>query len=417
MSQAVIALIIIAVMIVLFISEKFPIVVTAIAASIAFYATGLIKLGDIFSGYNSTTIVLLCGMMVVGASLFHSGITDLIGEKMVKITGKNERNIILVTLIVSCLLSSVCSNIGVMTAMAPLVTAMCIAAGFGPSRSLLALLFGAQFGGFVTLVGVGSNATANEVMAQNGLNPFGFFSITPFGIGVCVLGTLYFVLLGRKLIPDTGYVPEFAQTEKKPLDKRKAIISVVTLFAVLVVIAIAPKAFPMHLAAVCGALIILATRCMNLKDAIKAIDWNCMLLVGSLSAISLGVKNSGAGDMVANGILKILGDNPSPFLVTTVIFFAAALLTQFMSNIPSIMLFLPIGVSIAQKIGVNPYPIAMTITLAGAASYATPFAAPQNMMTVGWTHYKFVDFIKIGLPMLLITYIAVVGLIPLFLPY
>ena len=417
MSQAVIALIIIAVMIVLFISEKFPIVVTAIAASIAFYATGLIKLGDIFSGYNSTTIVLLCGMMVVGASLFHSGITDLIGEKMVKITGKNERNIILVTLIVSCLLSSVCSNIGVMTAMAPLVTAMCIAAGFGPSRSLLALLFGAQFGGFVTLVGVGSNATANEVMAQNGLNPFGFFSITPFGIGVCILGTLYFVLLGRKLIPDTGYVPEFAQTEKKPLDKKKAIISVVTLFAVLVVIAIAPKAFPMHLAAVCGALIILATRCMNLKDAIKAIDWNCMLLVGSLSAISLGVKNSGAGDMVANGILKILGDNPSPFLVTTVIFFAAALLTQFMSNIPSIMLFLPIGVSIAQKIGVNPYPIAMPITLAGAASYATPFAAPQNMMTVGWTHYKFVDFIKIGLPMLLITYIAVVGLIPIFLPY
>ena len=417
MSQAVIALIIIAVMIVLFISEKFPIVVTAIAASIAFYATGLIKLGDIFSGYNSTTIVLLCGMMVVGASLFHSGITDLIGEKMVKITGKNERNIILVTLIVSCMLSSVCSNIGVMTAMAPLVTAMCIAAGFGPSRSLLALLFGAQFGGFVTLVGVGSNATANEVMAQNGLNPFGFFSITPFGIGVCVLGTLYFVLLGRKLIPDTGYVPEFAQTEKKPLDKRKAIISVVTLFAVLVVIAIAPKAFPMHLAAVCGALIILATRCMNLKDAIKAIDWNCMLLVGSLSAISLGVKNSGAGDMVANGILKILGENPSPFLVTTVIFFAAALLTQFMSNIPSIMLFLPIGVSIAQKIGVNPYPIAMTITLAGAASYATPFAAPQNMMTVGWTHYRFIDFIKIGLPMLLITYIAVVGLIPIFLPY
>ena len=417
MSQAVIALIIIAVMIVLFISEKFPIVVTAIAASIAFYATGLIKLGDIFSGYNSTTIVLLCGMMVVGASLFHSGITDLIGEKMVKITGKNERNIILVTLYASCLLSSVCSNIGVMTAMAPLVTAMCIAAGFGPSRSLLALLFGAQFGGFVTLVGVGSNATANEVMAQNGLNPFGFFSITPFGIGVCVLGTLYFVLLGRKLIPDTGYVPEFAQTEKKPLDKRKAIISVVTLFAVLVVIAIAPKAFPMHLAAVCGALIILATRCMNLKDAIKAIDWNCMLLVGSLSAISLGVKNSGAGDMVANGILKILGENPSPFLVTTVIFFAASLLTQFMSNIPSIMLFLPIGVSIAQKIGVNPYPIAMTITLAGAASYATPFAAPQNMMTVGWTHYRFIDFIKIGLPMLLITYIAVVGLIPIFLPY
>ena len=98
--------------------------------------------------------------MVVGSSLFHTGITDVIGERMVKITGKNERNIILVTLIVSCLLSSVCSNIGVMVAMAPLVTAMCISAGVGPSRALLGLLFGAQFGGFVTLVGVGSNAAA-----------------------------------------------------------------------------------------------------------------------------------------------------------------------------------------------------------------------------------------------------------------
>ena len=173
----------------------------------------------------------------------------------------------------------------------------------------------------------------------------------------------------------------------------------------------------MHVAAVIGALVIVGTKCMSVQDAIKAIDWNCMLLVGSLTAISTGFKNSGAGDAVAELILKILGSDPSPFMVTTVIFFAAAILTQFMSNIPSIMLFLPIGISIAEQIGVSPYPVAMTITLAGAASYATPFAAPQNMMTVGWTHYKFVDFCKIGLPMLLVTYVVVATLIPIFLPY
>jgi len=411
------ALIIMAVMIILFIWEPVPIIVTAIGASIAFAYTGLIEVGTIFNGYNSTTIVLLAGMMVVGSSLFHAGITDIIGEKMVKVTGKNERNIILATLIVSCLLSSVCSNIGVMTAMAPLVTAMCIAAGFGPSKALLALLFGAQFGGFVTLVGVGSNATAVSVMTEYGYEPFGFFSITPFGVGVCILGTLYFTFIGSKLIPDTGYVPEFAKTEKRPLDKRKAVISVATLLCVLVVIAVSPKNIPMHVAAAVGALVIVGTKCMSVQDAIKAIDWNCMLLVGSLTAISNGFKNSGAGDALANAILNVLGEKPSTFLVTTLIFFAAAILTQFMSNIPTITLFLPIGFSIAEALGVSPYPIAMTITLAGAASYATPFAAPQNMMTVGWTRYKFVDFVKIGLPMLLITYIAVVALIPIFLPY
>ena len=283
--------------------------------------------------------------------------------------------------------------------------------------ALLALLFGAQFGGFVTLVGVGSNATANSVMSDLGITPFGFFSITPFGIGVCILGTLYFTFIGRKMIPDTGYVPEFAKTEKKPLDKKKAAISVVTLLCVLVVIAASPDNMPMHVAAVIGALVIVGTKCMSVQEAIRAIDWNCMLLVGSLTAISTGFKNSGAGDAVTEMILKILGDDPSPFMVTTVIFFAAAILTQFMSNIPSIMLFLPIGISIAEQIGVSPYPVAMTITLAGAASYATPFAAPQNMMTVGWTQYKFVDFCKIGLPMLLVTYVVVAALVPIFLPY
>ena len=59
----------------------------------------------------------------------------------------------------------------------------------------------------------------------------------------------------------------------------------------------------------------------------------------------------------------------------------------------------------------------MIITLAGAASYATPFAAPQNMMTVGWTQYKFLDFLKIGIPMLLVTYLVIIAITPIYLPY
>lgn len=417
MNSMVIALLILAATIALFIWEPIPIVVTAIGASILYAYTGIIEVGTIFSGYNSTTIVLLAGMMVVGSSLFHSGVTDIIGEKMVKITGKSERNIILVTLIVSCVLSAICSNIGVMVAMAPLVTAMCITAGHGPSKSLLALLFGAQFGGFVTLVGVGSNASAAGVMQELGYEPFGFFSITPFGIGICILGTLFFTFVGSRMLPDTGYVPEFAKTEKKEFNKKKAMICCLTMLCVLVVIASGSKKVPMHIAAVIGALVIVGSGCMSVQDAIKAIDWNCLILVGALSAISTGIKECGAGDAVANLIIRILGDQPSAFMISTVIFFAAVFLTQVMSNIPTILVFMPIGLSIAEKIGVSPYPIAMIITLAGAASYATPFAAPQNMMTVGWTKYKFMDFVKIGIPMVLLTYVVVVALIPIFLPY
>ncbi len=417
MTPMTIAILILAITILVFIFEPVPILITAIAASIAYAYSGLVPIKDIFSGYNSNVIVLLAGMMVVGSSLFHSGITDIIGAKMIKVTGKNERNIMLAALVVTCLLSGVCSNTGVMIAMAPLVTAMCLAAGIGPSRTLLSLLFGAQFGGFLTLVGVGSNAAAANAMGELGYTPFGFFDITPFGIGICILGTLYFTFIGAKMIPDTGYIPEFAKVEKKTFNKRKATIAVSTMLVVLATIALNLKTVPMHVAAVVGALVIVGTRCMTLQDAIRAIDWNCLLLVGALTAISTGMKNSGAGDAVASLILDILGNNPSPFMITTVIFFATAFLSQVMSNIPTILIFLPIGFSIANTIGVNPYPIAMIITLAGAASYATPFAAPQNMIAVGWTHYRFMDFVKVGLPAIFVTYLVVVALIPVFIPY
>ena len=74
-------------------------------------------------------------------------------------------------------------------------------------------------------------------------------------------------------------------------------------------------------------------------------------------------------------------------------------------------------ISVAESIGVSVYPIAMIVTLAGAASYATPFAAPQNMLATGWTNYKFMDFVKIGVPMVLLTFVVTAVLIPVFLPY
>ena len=142
MSQMAIALIILGVTILCFIFEPVPLVVSAVTASILYAFTGLIKMEDVFVSYNTNTIVLMIAMMIIGSSLFHSGISEVIGEKMSKFTGNSEKKAILVTMIASCALSSVCTNIGVMTALAPLVTAMCLSAGIAPSKALLALLFG-----------------------------------------------------------------------------------------------------------------------------------------------------------------------------------------------------------------------------------------------------------------------------------
>lgn len=417
MSQMAIALIILVITVALFIFEPVPLVVTAISASLLYGFFGLIEIKDIFASYNTNTNILMIAMMIIGASMFHSGLSELVGLNMAKYIKKSEKRAILVTMITSCALSSVCTNIGVMTALAPLCTAMCLASGIPPSKVLLSLLFGAQLGGFNTLVGVPSNVLANGLMVGAGYESFKLFSITPFGVTCCIVGALYFAFIGSRFIRDTGYVPEFAQTDRKPLDKRKATITVVTLFAVLAVIAFNPKSLPMHLVAVIGSLVIMGTGCMTVREAMSSVDWNCVCLMGSLSAMSAGLQNSGVGKLMADAVLQIFGENPSTFMITTVLFFSIAILTQFISNTATILLFMPISISVAKSIGVDVHPVAMIVTLAGAASYASPFAAPQNMLAVGWTNYKFMDFVKIGVPMVLLTYVVVALLIPVVMPY
>ena len=417
MDPMILAVAIMAITVLGFIFEPLPLVVISIVASLIYAFTGLIDMSDVFASYGTNTNILMVAMMVIGASLFHSGISELIGVKMASVTGKSERKAILVTMIASCAISSVCTNIGVMTALAPLVTAMCLAAGIAPSKALLSLLFGAQLGGFNTLVGVPSNVLSSGLLESAGYDGFGLFDITPFGLCLCVVGTIYFTVFGSKMLRDTGYIPEFAQTERKPLNKRKAIISCVTLFCVLVLCAHDLDVLPMHIAAVIGALIIVGTKCMTAQEAFRAIDWNCLFLMGSLSAVSTGLQNSGVGNVVADFALNILGDSPSPLLITTILFVAVGGLTQLMSNTATILLFMPIAISVAEAIGVNPSSVAMVVCLAGAASYATPFAAPQNMLAAGWTNYKFMDYVKIGLPMVVLTYIVVAILLPIFMPY
>lgn len=139
MTPMMLALVILAATIVLFIWEPIPIAVTAILSSLAYAYTGIVPVNTIFSSYDNNTNILLAGMMVVGSSLFHTGITDVIGERMVKITGKNERNIILVTLIVSCLLSSV-----------PLMTPMADIIGITRQVTVQAFQFGDGLSNLIT---------------------------------------------------------------------------------------------------------------------------------------------------------------------------------------------------------------------------------------------------------------------------
>ena len=113
----------------------------------------------------------------------------------------------------------------------------------------------------------------------------------------------------------------------------------------------------------------------------------------------------------------MLGDNPSPYVLTFVFFLLCCVMTNFMSNTATTALMVPIGISIAQGMGADPSAVLMACVIGGSCAYATPIGMPANTMVVGVGGYKFKDYVKSGLPLILVSFVLCMILLPILYPF
>ena len=175
MNQAVLTLIILAIMVVLFVTEKLPLGLVSMAGAILLGCLGVIDKSDVFAAFSGSTIVLLGAMMIVGQALFHTGIADLLANKIVKVTGTSENGIMLAGVLVALLLSSICSGVGVVAMMLPIIIAMSMKANVSVSRALIPMSFAASIGCNLTLVGAASNVSTAGLIEDMGIEFLSFF--------------------------------------------------------------------------------------------------------------------------------------------------------------------------------------------------------------------------------------------------
>ena len=128
------------------------------------------------------------------------------------------------------------------------------------------------------------------------------------------------------------------------------------------------------------------------------------------------MTNSGAADLIADASLKVLGSLGSPVLILCLIFLIITPLTNFMSNAATIILFTPIALIVAETLGIGPKAILIAVRFAASIAIATPVAMPANSMAVEPGGYKFIDYLKPGLPLTLICIVVSVGYIAMFYP-
>ena len=420
MSPAIKCLILLAVVALFFVTELIPLAITSMAGAIACGLLGFIPAKQVFSGLSNSTVVLFGGMFVVGASMFYTGLAQKIGNTVVKMCGTGENSLMFGLMMVGTLLSSCLSNTGTAACLLPVALGICSAAKLPASRQLMPLAFACGWGGIITMVGTPPNIIAVGAMNAAGLDSFTFFEFAWIGIPVSVAGMLYMMFVGKYLLPkaELDADQEIEQEIEASSDnKTKQMIAGAILAIVILVMAIGVKGVSLEMAAVIGALVCVLTGCLTEKQAYASIDWVTIFLFAGMMPVSTAIDKTGAGKMIAEITVEMMGGSPSPLVVTAVLFILSCGLTQFMSNTASAALLCPIGISIAQALGADPKAVVMSIAVAASCAFATPVGTPPNTLVLGPGGYKFMDYVKCGTGLVVVCFAVCLVVIPIIWPF
>ena len=417
MSQITITLLFLLFAIVMFMWEKIPLGLTSMIVCVGLVVTGVLEWQTAFAGFIDSNVILFVAMFIVGGALFETGMANKIGG-IVTHFAKTERQLIVAIMVIVGVMSGFLSNTGTAAILIPVVIGIAAKSGYSRSRLLMPLVFAAAMGGNLTLIGAPGNMIAQSGMEGIGLK-FGFFDYAKVGVPILIVGIIYFAFIGYKFLPNKEGSDEGIFDESKDFShvpKWKQYLSLVILLLTLVGMIFEEQlGIKLCVIGCMGALALMITGVISEKDALASIDLKTIFLFGGTLSLAAALEQTGAGELIAEKVIGMLGDNPS--VLTFVIFMLCCVMTNFMSNTATTALMVPIGISIAQGMGADPSAVLMACVIGGSCAYATPIGMPANTMVVTAGGYTFKDYAKAGVPMILVATVVSMILLPIFYPF
>lgn len=419
MSPTVITLIFLAFAIIMFVTEKIPLGLTSMIVCIGLVITGVLSVSDAFNGFINSNVILFVAMFIVGGALFETGMANEIGSLVTKFA-KTERSLIIAIMVIVAVMSGFLSNTGTAAVLIPVVIGIAAKSGYKRSRLLMPLVFAAAMGGNLSLIGAPGNLIAQSALGEIGLK-FGFFEYAIVGMPILIVGIIFYATIGYKLLPSHDVKDDGAFDTTKNFDnvpKWKQWLSLIILVFTLLAMIFEDKiGIKLCISGGIGALLLILTGVISEKDALKSIDLKTIFLFGGTLSLASALQETGAGEVIANKVIGALGANPSPYILTLVVFLLCCILTNFMSNTATTALMVPICLSIAQGMGADPRAVLMACVIGGSCAYATPIGMPANTMVVGAGGYKFMDYVKAGFPLIIIATVVSMIILPIAFPF
>lgn len=419
MDASIITLLFLLFAIVMFVFEKIPLSVTSMIVCIGLVVTKVLTVKEAFAGFIDSNVILFVAMFIVGGALFETGMANKIGG-LVTHFAKTERQLIIAIMLIVGLMSGVLSNTGTAAVLIPVVIGIASKSGFSRSRLLMPLVFAAAAGGNLSLIGAPGNLIAQSALQTKGLS-FGFFEYSKVGMPLLIIAIIYFAVIGYKLLPNkimTGSTEFDNQPNFDNVPKWKQMLSLIILIlSLLGMIFEKQTGIPLSIAGCIGALALILTGVISEKSAIRSIDMKTIFLFGGTLSLASALEKTGAGKLIADVVIGSLGDTPSPFLLTFAVFMICCVLTNFMSNTATTALMVPICLSIAESMNADPRAVLMACVIGGSCAYGTPIGMPANTMVIGAGGYTFMDYVKSGVPLIVLAIILNMILLPILYPF
>jgi di/tricarboxylate transporter len=599
MSDITITFVIVAAIVVLFITNAVPVVLVALGTALALYFTGVTNLQQSLGGLGDPAVIFIAALFVVSAGLDASGVTAWAGQGLIARAGDSRVRLIVLMMSLVAVLTALISVNGAVAALLPVVVVMAIRLKRPTSQLLMPLVFASHSGSLLALTGTPVNVLILEAATDAGLPRFGFFSFAVAGVPL-IIGTIAIVVFfGQRLLPErngrtlpsdlskhartlveqyrlddglfqlriratspyvgaaadaidlsdqpsltlvaiqsgdgsgplrsatlaegdvlmlrgdaasagalaaerhlafrgedaaedvTGTLfnrksglaevvipprsafigqavfpgmvtpsgdlvvlaiqrggedrgadetilaagdslllqgtwealdrhlddPDVLVVDSPELVRRQAVpmgAGAKTAIAVLLCMVglLATNLVPAVIAGLLAAVAMVLFRVVTVDQAYRSINWTTVILVGAMIPLSTAMAKSGAANLLAEGLVHMVGER-SPYALLAGLFVLTAILGQLISNTATALIIIPIGVAAAAEIGISAQPVLMSIAVASAGAFLTPVATPVNLMVMGPGGYRFGDYWKLGLPMLILFFFVATFIVPL----